>query len=265
MRTEAYKISGFTVIVSALGFMLRWLQNMRILDEDTGLAAKAPISWLVGGVIVLVAVGLVGFVVYLRQYDASGDGAEALAPHTPLFGVVSMVPAALLIIAGLAQIVQRDIEVWPTLHRLNGLATVLVGCGAALIATSVTSREKEQTRRTGCVLMVVCACFWLVTAYRDAATDPVVWRFAVEVIAGCMVLLAFRYTSGYFFCSPHPYLTLFACHMGAFLCIMCAIDEHPVAQSLTYAASAMILLIWGFVITENLKTKPLHPVAAPEK
>ena len=53
--------------------------------------------------------------------------------------------------------------------------------------------------------------------------------------------------------------------MGAFLCIMCAIDEHPVSQSLTYAASAMILLIWGFVITENLKTKPLHPETAPLK
>ena len=264
MRSEAYKISGFTVVVAALGFMLRWLQNMRILDEETGLASRAPISGLVGGLIVLVALGLAGYVLYLHRYEAPTEAEQALEPHTPLFAVIALVPAVLLIIAGMAQTVQRDIEVWPLLHRLNGVATMLVGLGAALIATSVTNREKGKTRRTGSALMVVCACFWLVTAYRDAATDPVVWRFVVEVIAGCLVLLAFHYMSGYFFCSPHPWMTLFTCNMGAVICIMCAIDDNSLAQSLTYAATAMTLLIWGFVITENLKTKPLHPTEKAE-
>lgn len=261
MRSEAYKISGFTVIVSALGFMLRWLQNMRILDEETGLAAKAPISWFVGVLIVLVALALAGFVLYFRQFDAPVEPEEAVAAQTPLFGVVSLFPAGLLILAGVFQMVRQDIEVWPVLHRLNGLATVLAGCGAALIATNVSSREKTKSCRRGSVLMVVGAGFWLVTAYRDAATDPVVWRFAVEIIAGCVVLLAFHYMSGYFFCAPHPGWTLFTCHLGAFLCVMCAIDEHHVSQSIAYAATAMILLIWGFVVTENLRTKPLYPAA----
>ena len=114
------------------------------------------------------------------------------------------------------------------------------------------------------LMMIIFACFWLITSYRDAATDPVTWRFAVEILAGCVMLLAIYHTTGYFFGVPHPKWTLFFCHFGAFLCIMSAIDDHTMAQNLTYAAVAMLLIIWGFVVTENLKTKPIEPVRAGE-
>ncbi len=265
MRSEAYKMTGFTVIVSALGFMLRWLQNMRILDEETGLATNAPISWMVGFLIVAVALALGGFVIYLGQFDMPGEPEEAMAGRTPFFEAIALAPAVLLAISGVWQLLQRDIVLWPTLHRLCGLATLMGACGAFLVVMGTPHRERENSRRTGAVLMILAAGFWLVTAYRDAATDPVVWRFIVEIFAGCMVLLAFYYISGYFFGVPHPKWTLFTCHMGAFLCVMSAIDEHTAAQSLAYAAIAMLLLIWGFVVAENFKTKPLRPVMPGEE
>ena len=264
MRSEAYKFSGFTVIISALGFMLRWLQNMRILDEETGLAEAAPISWLVGGLIVFVAVVVVGFVIYLRQFDAPGEPKDALVGRTPFFGVIALIPAVLLIIAGAGQLLQRDIVLWPTLHRLCGFATMVGGFGAVLMATGADKKEKAASCRTGAVMMILFGCIWLITAYRDAATDPVTWRFVVEILAGCVLLLAFYHTSGYFFGVPHPKWALFFCHFGAFLCIMSSIDDHTMFQSLAYAAVAMLLLIWGFVVTENLKTKPIEPVRPGE-
>ena len=264
MQSEAYKLSGFTVIVSAMGFMLRWLQNMRIMDQETGLAESAPISWIVGGLIVIVAAVLAGFVFRLGRFEAPGEPENALAGHTPFFTAIALIPAVLLIISGAGQLLQRDIVLWPTLHRLCGAATMAGGFGAVLVATNAVKKQKQSSCRAGAVMMILFAGVWLVTAYRDAATDPVTWRFAVEILAGCVMLLAFYHSTGYFFGVPHPKWTLFFCNLGAFLCVMSAIDDHTLAQNLAYAAVAVYLIIWGFVVTENLKTKPIEPVQQGE-
>lgn len=107
--------------------------------------------------------------------------------------------------------------------------------------------------------------FWLITSYREAAAEPIVWRFAVGIVAQCVVMLAFYYVMGYFFNEPHTKWALFMCDMAALLCVMSAIDENGAAQSLTYGALAAQFFIWGFVITENLKTKPLYPVGQEEE
>ena len=58
MQSEAYKLTGFTAVVSAAGFLLRWLQDMQILDTETGLAEPGrPMSYIVAGLILLMALG----------------------------------------------------------------------------------------------------------------------------------------------------------------------------------------------------------------
>ena len=56
MQSEAYKLTGFVAVASAVGFLLRWLQGMQILDAETGLAESGrPISFIVAGLIALMA------------------------------------------------------------------------------------------------------------------------------------------------------------------------------------------------------------------
>lgn len=259
MRSEAYKLSGFTLVISALGFMLRWLQDMRIMDKETGLAVNAPISWMVGLLMALTAAALALLVLRLRQFDAPKEAAQALAGNTPFYSAVAMIPAVLLALAGAVQIVHPGDVLWPTLHRLCGGATLIGAFGAGVVTANETKSDGGDNCRKGSIMLIFFACFWLITGYRDAATDPVVWRFVVRILAQCVVLLAYHYRAGYFFEVPHPWMTLFICDLGAFLCVMSAIDEIGIAQSLAYATVAAQLLIWGFVLTENLKTKPLFP------
>lgn len=265
MRSEAYKISGFTLVISALGFMLRWLQDMRIMDEETGLAVNAPISWAVLLVMALTAAALAFLVFRLRQFDALTAPAEALAGSTPFYRAVAMLPAVLLALAGVFEAVHPGNVLWPTLHRLCGAAMVIGAFGAGVVTANETRSDGGDNCRRGSVMLIFFACFWLITGYRDAATDPVVWRFAVRIVAQCVVLLAYHYRAGYFFEVPHPWMTLFTCNLGAFLCVMSAIDEVGIAQSLAYAAVAAQLMIWGFVLVENLKTKPLFPETAQKE
>ncbi len=263
MRSEAYKLSGFTIIISALGFLLRWLQDMRILDEENGLADHAPISFLVAGVIALTALILALLVLRLRQFVPPMTPQAAYEGHTPLYGVVSLAPAILLAAAGLLRLVHPGDVLWTTTHRICGAFTVLGGLGAGVVAMNAVKEDGAAACRKGAGMMLLFVGAWLVTGYRDAAGDPVVWRFVVGILARCMALLAVYHAAGWFFNSPHPFWTIFSCNFGAFLCVMSAIDQSSMAESVTYAAAAMQFLIWAFVAVENLKTKPLEPEKAP--
>lgn len=275
MRSEAYKLSGFTLVIGALGFLLRWLQDMRIVGE-AGLAAYAPISWLVLAIMILAAVLLGLYVMHLRQFDAPLRAKDAFAGHTPLYGAIALLPAVVLAMGGLLQVMKPGDDVlWPTMHRICGVAMVLGAFGEAVLAMNTGREGKERLCRTGVWMMMIFVVYWLITGYRDAASDPVVWRFVVGILTRCAMLLAVYYAVGFFFGSPHPLRAIYMCDFAAFMCLMTAIDGSTpsgegidlgsLAQSVAYLAMAMQFLIWGFVFTENLKTKPLAPVGREEK
>ena len=69
--------------------------------------------------------------------------------------------------------------------------------------------------------------------------------------------LAFYYMAGYFYGQPNPGMSVTFCNLGAFLCIVSAIDDHPMAENLCFAATALILLTWSYLIVANLKPKNL--------
>ncbi len=108
-------------------------------------------------------------------------------------------------------------------------------------------------RRVGSALIVLFGGLWLITTYKIAATDPVIWRYAVEILAICAALMAFYYAAGYQFGEPSPRMTVFFCYFGAFLCVMAAVDEHSFADSILYAGSAILLFVWGYTLTFNLR------------
>ena len=83
MQSEAYKLTGFTAVVSAAGFLLRWLQGMQILDPETGLAQPGkPISYIVAGLILLMALGYGALAVGLKKYNAPTEPEKALCGNS---------------------------------------------------------------------------------------------------------------------------------------------------------------------------------------
>lgn len=254
MQNEAYKLTGFTAVISALGFLLRWLQNMNIIEKDTGLAVRgAAISGLVVALIVIVAVVLIGYTVYLRRYDVSVVPEEALAGHNFLFTVFGVVVVLLLAAGGVMQLLQAGSMTWPVAHRICGIGALAGALGTLLLVNGMADPAKAGVRRVAASLVVLFGALWLITVYKDAAADPVIWRFAIEILAVCSALIAFYYLAGYQFGDPKPMITIFFCYFGAFLCVVSAIDEHTLADSVCYAASALMLFVWGSVLVSNLK------------
>ena len=78
MQSQAYRITGFAAVMGAVGFMVRWIQSMKIYDEATGLADRgAPINFWVIGILVVTLAALAVWTFRLRR---SGFFVHGLAP-----------------------------------------------------------------------------------------------------------------------------------------------------------------------------------------
>lgn len=267
MRSMAYKLTGGVAVASALGFLLRWLQDMRIIDPETGLAQQGmAISYIVAAVIALAAVAMILVSLRLRGFAASEAPETALGGKTFVYTALGIVPAGLLALSGAVQLVQTGAGVWSqgerTVRLLCGAAALLAALGVVFIVTGASRPEKAAARRFGAVMLMLFGALWIIAIYKSASSDPVIWRFAVEVLAACSALMAFFYVSGYFFGEPKPYTAIFFCYFGAFLCVMSVIDEHSLGESLSYAAVALLLFFWGNALVSNLGAKSAASPAA---
>lgn len=254
MQSTAYKMTGFTAVISTLGFLLRWLQNMNIIDPETGLATEgAGISTILVALLVVVCLILAVWSQLLRRCDAPLVPEEAFVGKTFLATVFGIVVSLALAVSGGLRLIQSGSMMWPIVQRICGITSLAAALGVAFLVTGAGDPEKAGVRRVGAALVVVFGCLWLIASYKDAAADPVLWRFGLDIVAICVALIGFYYVAGYYFGEPKPLATVFFCNFGAFLCAVCVIDEHTLADSVTMGAVSLLLFMWAFLLTQNLK------------
>jgi hypothetical protein len=256
MRSEAYKITGFTAVISALGFLIRWLQGMKIYDAN-GLPDRwAHINfWVIGVILVTVAVLLV-FVHALKRFEAPRSAEEAMSGHTFLYATLGYFSAAVLMLSGMASLFKAGDSLYPLLRQILGLFTIAGAAGAALLTRGAGKTDRSGSRSLGSVLLAMFGCLWLVVVYKENAAQPAVWSFVVEILALCAAITAFYFIAGYQLSQPSPYAAIFFCHLAMFLCAMSVIDNHGAADSIAYVAVAILTGLWGFTLTENLHRPP---------
>ena len=257
MQNEAYKITGFAAVMAAVGFLLRWLQGMNIYDEETGLANRtAGVNFALIALCLFTVLMLVFWVWRLRRYKASLsyralDGKSFVAP------VLAILCTVIMVAAGLLMLLHAGEYSSPGLRRVLGLFTVLSGFGPAVLVIDAAKDHKEFLRRLFSVLLVLHACLFLVTVYKENASNPVVWSFCMEILALCASVMAFYYLAGYQYEEPKPWSCLLTVFLGLFFCAVCVIDDHSTADMLLYAALALYQGLCGFILVENLEPKIL--------
>lgn len=269
MQDRAYRLTAFTAIISAAGFLLRWLQNMQIFDPETGLAEHGrPISFLVAGIILLAAAAFGFIALRMRRYEAPTEPAEALAGRTFLFSAACVAVTLLLAVSGVAQLLGANAENYTAdqlvLRRICGVGTILAAIAVPFVTLGLDEESRAGARRWCSGLLILFAGLWLSAVYKTAASDPVLWRSAIEILAIGAALMAFYHTAGYFYDQPNSGTSWFFCSLGAFLCIMSVIDGHTGAETLCYTAVALLLLIRAYSIVLNLRSLPEPNNAAPD-
>jgi hypothetical protein len=256
MRSEAYKITGFTAVISALGFLIRWLQDLKIYDEN-GLPDRwAHINFWVIGIMLVTAAVLLVFVRALKRCEAPRAAEEAMLGHTFLYPALGYFAAGLLMLAGFAGFIKAGDSLYPTLRRFLGLFAMAGAVGAALLTRGTGKKEKSSSRSLGAALLALFGCLWLIVVYKENAAQPAIWSFLVEILALCAAIAAFYFVAGYQLGQPSPYAAIFFCYLTVFLCAMSVVDSNGAADSMAYAAVAVLTGLWGFTLTENLHRPP---------
>ena len=269
MRSEAYKLTGFTAVISALGFLIRWLQGMQIIDPDTGLATPgAGISVVMVLFLCLTAAALALMTRRLGRYDLPTEPERAMAQSSVIARWICLAAAALIAVSGLILLVhtpEQTVMGQMFVNRLCGLGCLCGAAGTLLLTLWADQPQRASGRCVASALLIVFGCLWLVNVYKIVTTDPVIWRFVVEILAICAALLAFYYAEGYQFGEPAPRRTIFCSCYGAMLCVMSAVDQHSLADGILYVAVAALLLAWSFLLVLNLRPRSAaeQPAAEP--
>ena len=258
MRDTATKLTAFTAIISAAGFLIHWLQNLQIYEEETGLARSGmAISWITAILIVLFAAWFWFIVIRLKKADAPTDPSAALGGSSFLYTAVCAAVILLFAVSGLLQLLSANAENYAAdqiiLRRIQGVLVICSAIALIFLMVQLNNENRAGLRRVCMVVLILFSGIWLSATYKSAASDPVLWRSAVEILAVCSVMLALYYVAGYFFGEPNPWSSIYFCNLGAFLCVMSAIDDHTGAENLCFAATAVLLLVWSYSMIANLK------------
>ena len=247
MRKEAWTYSLTAAILGALGVLIRWLQCQQIFEPDTGLAVKDAF------VSVLMVLTLAAFAWALwwlsgkmdLEYTAP-EPEEALALPNRYVGWALTFGAVIAAGGALLQFFTAD--------NMFFRAVALLGLLSAAVLGMLPSLPRWGNFGAALVLApVLFFALWLVGYYKENSVNPVVWGYAMQILAMAACLLAVFRLCGYVYYRMKPRQTLFACGLGGTLGLTVLMDNAPGPARLLFAGWGIGLCVLCWILLDNLQ------------
>ena len=246
MRNKSATYCIATVIMGAFSLLLRWLQCSAIFSDKTDLAvAGSPASYLMGFVLVAVPIVLWRLSRKAGMRDGSREPEIALAsPHFAVSALLGV--AALLAALGAMLLFFQSSTMHMKLVALLGLlaAPVLMlypslpgwgGVGAAFSLAPVAFYG-----------------LWMVMIYKENVVNPVLWAFAVLILAVAAGLYALFHLSAYLFYSAKPRKALFACGVATVYGMTALADSVSLGVKLVLGSWCIALAAMSWILLANI-------------
>ena len=273
MHRKPLMFCGFVSMMGIFGAFLRWLQNLQGFDPDTGLGiTQSPIHYIMIAFILGFAVWLFLYLHGLKSYSMPEKYPESFACPTKLWKVSSILFSAVMILGALAILLNvisamRNetgvTEVFSNLgQKLSSLGLVfnlLLAIFAFVCALSLLSfsdgvnGKNPRNGGAAAIAVVFFFCYRLIATYKTFASDPVIWHYAIQILAVSAALLAFYYVSGFAYGRPRMISTLYFCLLGAFLSIISIADSSlEIGSHLISVSTAGMLLLIAYAQLRNM-------------
>ena len=263
MQKDALEKTCYVGGAGAFGVFIRWLQTQVAFNDD-GLPDPSVFNVLVP--LAILIVGAVFFVFVRRwrerRYYLPSPFNKALRNDGLLYGALRWFLGGLMAAGALwlfaASEADKNVGFYRVLAALGALA------GASFPFILREANEDEPRRKLVCALSIapmLLFAFWLVTCYKVNSINGVLWVYAVEVVACCVLLLAFFRVAGFAYSAADAWHSLFFCMFGAFLAIVCLADGRYMGMQLMLLAAAGMLMLYNWIMISNLKRKKVDPLA----
>ena len=233
------------VVLGAVGFFLRLVQQRTAFDPDTGLSVPgAAISWAMG--LYLAAVGVFLLIAALREAPEKKMDLAAGFSAPPQKMLPILVCAAMLVAAGGALLLYQGM---PT----RDLPAMLLGGFAAVSGVCLLLAVGQWRRGGSCgallTLPALMSVIWLLLTYRQYADYPVLEALYVQILAIAAFTYAFYQVASYCFSLGCRRTTRFVLPASTVLGLTALADDLSLGLICLYVGCTAVL--YGFSLLEK--------------
>ncbi len=266
MHKTPLQIGVFVCGAGAFGVFFRWLQKQ--LAFENGLAGRSLWNFVVPLSILAAAWIFRRFVEQFRddRCHLPKDFHGALKNDRLLYKMARIAIGALMCLGAVLLVLTSETDPNVGFLRVLAAAAFLTGLSWPLLLREANRDPAESKPWLLCLyamMPVLCFVIWLVYCYKLNSLNSVIWGYVVEVLTIIVTLLAFFRVAGFAFGQPNAEKSLRLCMLGAFLCLMSLADERQTGLQIMFFASAMMLVLYAWIMTDNLVQGEAPP--APEK
>lgn len=262
MQKRALEITCYVCGAGAFGVFIRWLQVMMAFD-DAGLAKRSVFNLLVPGIILAAAIVFNNFTKQIRKERlyVPKEFCEALFNPGKMFTFLRWSAGALMCAGALLLLATTETDKNADMLRVLAAFGFLAGICFPLYLGEANYEEIERLGliRLYGVAPVVFYAIWLLVSYRENALNSVVWEYVLEVATIIVSMFAFSRVAGFAFFSVNGRKCMFYCMLGAAMCIMALADERYMGEQLMLLATAIMFVLYNWILLINLKQKKPRP------
>lgn len=238
----SYKRLGIFWGMGAGMFLLRLGQNMHDFDPVTGLYTRGTAG------IALAALVVISLVLAFAFSRSGGKDRPLFSEYfaSPDRSTTALVVAAFLFAAGGVLIGKDALGADMRIAALVTAAFALLSCLSLLVMTR--KMRGEGARSVVMTLpLLFFAAFWVLTLYLPAASDPVLARYYLPILAASVSAYALAQLAGFFRKETRVRAFRFVASYAVALCIAALAELN--AHSVLFAASALMLSV--FLVLEG--------------
>lgn len=252
MRSDAIRNIISLFVLSSFGFTARWAQSS-IFDENGLATAGATASHVLISYSIMVIIGFAILLRPLRNFEVRPGVSYALRCDDVIYKALSRAGAICLIAAGVMLMLKSNN--YESLQQLIFILGALACVAGASVAYISASDDDTAGVWVATLMPIIFLCLWLITAYKQHGTNPVVWQYAVEIIAIACATEAVFLVSGFAFDKPKIFPCLMFCLISAFFMFMTLGDIKEIEFSLCLIGIALYCASAMFAIMQNIKRK----------
>ena len=259
LQKKALEITCYVCGASAFSVFIRWLQTMLAFNED-GLVDSSIFNVLVPLMVIIAGYVFLRFVDRFRadRWFVQDDFYAAFYNPGKLYTVIRWLIGVTMVVGSLLLLVSSETDKDASFLRVLALVGVLDGLAFPLVL-SCANKPHASAIKTVCFLMflpILFFCVWLVVLYKVNSINPVVWDYAPEVAAIILSMIAFFRAAGWAYGAPNAWRCMFFSMLAAAVDIMVIADERYMGMQLMYFSSAMMLVMYNWILITNFRRRP---------
>lgn len=267
-QQRALKLVLYAVCAGFFGIFTRWMQDMVCFDEN-GLPETGFWTFAVPLLCVAAAIVFIRFINHLRdkRYFISSTSEDfPLKNDSRLFGFLRIFLCILMCGGALVLFMESEVDKNISWLRVVSAFGFISGICIYLFYSTANRTKADIPMNLMCFYAffpILLSCVWLLTLYKINSINSIVAAYGIDIIAVCIVAIAYYRIAGFAFGRPNVWRTMFFCMFAAFISITVIPDFDYLGMQIMLAASAGVFLLSLWALTVNMKRKDPMPRVQP--